>query len=104
VILSHPHPDDFAGLGVISSSLLGEQGRRAEARDLLAPVYGWFAERFDTGDLKETKALLGELARAGDWHVPKSGTNVRSLAGPTIHGRGTGMALKVDCRPSSFSK
>jgi hypothetical protein len=31
------------------------------ARDLLAPVYGWFTEGFDTLDLKEAKALLGEL-------------------------------------------
>ena len=38
--------------------LWGEQGRRAEARDLLAPVYGWFTEGFDTADLKEAKALL----------------------------------------------
>jgi class 3 adenylate cyclase/predicted ATPase len=41
--------------------LWGEQGRRAEARDLLAPVYGWFTEGFDTADLKEAKALLDEL-------------------------------------------
>ena len=39
-----------------------EQGRRAEARDLLAPLYGWFTEGFDTTDLKEAKALLDELA------------------------------------------
>jgi predicted ATPase len=39
-----------------------DQGRRDEARDLLAPVYGWFTEGFDTRDLKEAKALLGELA------------------------------------------
>jgi predicted ATPase len=39
-----------------------EQGRRGEARDLLAPVYGWFTEGFDTPDLKETKALLEDLA------------------------------------------
>ena len=39
-----------------------DQGRRAEARDLLAPVYGWFTEGFDTADLKEAKALLDELA------------------------------------------
>jgi predicted ATPase len=37
------------------------QGKRAEARDLLAPVYGWFTEGFDTLDLKEAKALLDEL-------------------------------------------
>ena len=41
--------------------LWGEQGRRAEARDLLAPVYGWFTEGFDTADLKDAKALLDEL-------------------------------------------
>ena len=39
----------------------GEQGRTAEARDLLAPVYGWFTEGFDTADLKEAKGLLDEL-------------------------------------------
>jgi predicted ATPase len=39
-----------------------DQGRRAEARDLLAPVYGWFTEGFDTPDLMEAKALLNELA------------------------------------------
>jgi len=39
-----------------------EQGKRDEARDLLAPIYGWFTEGFDTLDLKEAKALLDELA------------------------------------------
>jgi predicted ATPase len=39
-----------------------DQGRRDEARELLAPVYGWFTEGFDTRDLKEAKALLDELA------------------------------------------
>jgi class 3 adenylate cyclase/tetratricopeptide (TPR) repeat protein len=43
------------------AQLWGEQGRRAEARDLLAPVYGWFTEGFDTADLKEARALLDEL-------------------------------------------
>ena len=38
-----------------------DQGRHAEARDLLAPVYGWFTEGFETPDLKEAKALLDEL-------------------------------------------
>ena len=38
-----------------------DQGRHAEARDLLAPIYGWFTEGFDTPDLKEAKALLDEL-------------------------------------------
>jgi predicted ATPase len=39
-----------------------DQGRPTEARDLLAPVYGWFTEGFGTPDLKEAKALLDELA------------------------------------------
>jgi predicted ATPase len=40
----------------------GDQGCHAEARDLLAPVYGWFTEGFDTRDLQEAKALLDGLA------------------------------------------
>jgi predicted ATPase len=39
-----------------------DQGKVREARELLAPVYGWFTEGFDTRDLKEAKALLEELA------------------------------------------
>jgi predicted ATPase len=42
--------------------LWGKQGRRGEARDLLAPLYDSFTEGFDTADLKEAKALLDELA------------------------------------------
>jgi predicted ATPase len=38
-----------------------DQGKQDEARDLLAPVYGWFSEGFDTRDLKEAKSLLDEL-------------------------------------------
>ena len=38
-----------------------DQGRPAEARDLLAPIYGWFTEGFDTADLKQAKTLLNEL-------------------------------------------
>jgi predicted ATPase len=45
--------------------LLSEQGRHNQARELLAPVYGWFTEGFNTADLKEAKALLDELARGG---------------------------------------
>jgi predicted ATPase len=37
------------------------QGKREEARELLAPVYGWFTEGFDTLDLKEARALLDAL-------------------------------------------
>jgi predicted ATPase len=39
-----------------------DQGKRGQARGLLAPVYGWFTEGFDTADLKDAKALLDELA------------------------------------------
>ena len=42
--------------------LWGRQGKRAEARQLLSGVYGWFTEGFDTPDLKDAKALLDELA------------------------------------------
>jgi predicted ATPase len=38
-----------------------QQGKRDEAHALLAPIYGWFTEGFDTADLQEAKALLGEL-------------------------------------------
>ena len=38
-----------------------DQGKRQQAHDLLAPIYGWFTEGFDTRDLKEAKALLAEL-------------------------------------------
>jgi class 3 adenylate cyclase/predicted ATPase len=39
-----------------------QHGKREEARELLAPIYGWFTEGFDTADLQEAKVLLGELA------------------------------------------
>src|SRR5262249_13114188 len=39
-----------------------QQGKRAEAYELLAPIYGWFTEGFDTADLQDAKALLEELA------------------------------------------
>ena len=39
-----------------------DQGKVQQARELLAPVYGWFTEGFDTRDLKEAKTLLEELA------------------------------------------
>jgi predicted ATPase len=42
--------------------LLATQGRRDEARTMLAQIYGWFSEGFDTPDLKDAKVLLDELA------------------------------------------
>ena len=44
------------------AGLRRDQGKRNEARELLAPVYGWFTEGFDTRDLKEARALLDQLA------------------------------------------
>ena len=44
------------------SRLWQQQGKRDEARELLAPVYGWFTEGFDTADLQEARTLLEELA------------------------------------------
>jgi predicted ATPase len=56
------------------SRLWLQQGKRAAAYDLLAPIYGWFSEGFDTADLQEARALLEELchlpekARSGAYH------------------------------------
>ena len=44
------------------AQLWRDQGRRREARDLLAPIYGWFTEGLDTPVLQDAKALLDELA------------------------------------------
>ena len=44
------------------SRLWQQQGKCDEARELLAPIYGWFTEGFDTADLQEAKALLEELS------------------------------------------
>jgi predicted ATPase len=50
-----------AARGNEHARLWRDQGKRDQARELLAPVYGWFTEGFDTRDLKEAKALLEEL-------------------------------------------
>jgi len=47
--------------GVSLAQLWRAQGKHSEARDLLAPIYGWFTEGFDTSDLKKAKALLEQL-------------------------------------------
>ena len=44
------------------SRLWHSQGKTTEARDLLAPIYGWFTEGFDTADLREAKELLDKLS------------------------------------------
>jgi predicted ATPase len=51
------------------SRLWRQQGKRTEAYELLAPVYGWFSEGFDTADLQEAKSLLEELEMSPDCHV-----------------------------------
>jgi predicted ATPase len=50
-------------LGARLARLWRDQGKVRHARELLAPVYGWFTEGFDTRDLKEAKALLDVLER-----------------------------------------
>ena len=57
--------------------LWSDLGRRAQARDLLAPVYGWFNEGLDTPDLREAKALLDKLDRASG--VPARLNEARTL-------------------------
>ena len=67
-----PHSDEIAQrqsarspeLGATTSlaQLLDKQGRRDEARTMLADIYGWFTEGFDTADLKDARALLDELS------------------------------------------
>jgi hypothetical protein len=50
-----------------------QQGKRAEAYELLALIYGWFTEGFDTADLQDAKALLGELGAYNcECNVPHS--------------------------------
>jgi predicted ATPase len=44
------------------SRLWQQQGKQEEAQQLLAPIYGWFTEGFNTADLQEARALLEELA------------------------------------------
>ena len=64
-------PDGGGMKGAFSASVLAtlmnlsclwqQQGRRAEACDLLTPIYDWFTEDFDTAELQEAQALLAEL-------------------------------------------
>jgi predicted ATPase len=55
-----PSPEELRA-AMSMARLWRDQGKRDEARDLLAPVYGWFTEGFDTRNLKEAKALLDAL-------------------------------------------
>jgi predicted ATPase len=61
--IAHHQQTKSCGLRAATSlaRLWQQQGQHAEAHALLAPIYGWFAEGFDTADLQEAKALLEEL-------------------------------------------
>ena len=56
-----PPAKSWPAAAISAAWLYRDQGKRQQARDLLAPVYGWFTEGFDTLDLKEAKALFDEL-------------------------------------------
>src|SRR5262249_8607468 len=63
VIARRQHAKSLELRAAMSLSRLWQQrGKRAEARALLAPIYGWFTEGFDTADLQEAKTLLEALA------------------------------------------
>ena len=53
--------NDLQTAELSKKQLCDRTGKRAEAYELLAPIYGWFTEGFDTADLQEAKALLEEL-------------------------------------------
>jgi predicted ATPase len=69
-----------------------DQGRCAEARDLLAPIYGWFTEGFDTPDLKEAKALLDATRHRMQVVVVTTNNRVRRKPSPTRPLKGPGPA------------
>ena len=60
-VSSRPNPGELR-TAMSMARLWRDQGKQDEARDLLAPVYGWFTEGFDTRDLKEARKLLDMLA------------------------------------------
>ena len=57
---TRPNPENLRA-AMSLARLWRDQGKLQQARELLAPVYGWFTEGFDTRDLKEAKKLLDEL-------------------------------------------
>jgi predicted ATPase len=62
-VAQHQHAKSLELRAAMSLARLWErQGKRATAHELLAPIYGWFTEGFDTADLQEAKALLEALA------------------------------------------
>ena len=63
--------------------LLAKQGKRDEARTMLAKIYGWFTEGFDTADLKDAKALLDQLSGSRRWW--RCGSHSVDLPRPALH-------------------
>ena len=62
-----------------------DRGKRNDARDLLAPVYGWFTEGFDTLDLKEAKTLLGRVVIVSGSATKENSGWLENLAYPMQH-------------------
>ena len=75
------HPGNLRA-AMSMARLWRDQGKRDAARELLAPVYGWFTEGFDTLDLKEANALLAELTSKARCHRSRHGM---SAIGPSRH-------------------
>jgi hypothetical protein len=66
------------------AQLWRDQGKRNEACELLAPIYGWFKEGFDTRDLKEAKDLLGELASSGRYTARRLPLSIERRVSPVV--------------------
>jgi predicted ATPase len=62
LLIQKPELEEIQGSFMSMARLWRDQGKSQQARELLAPVYGWFTEGFDTLDLKEAKGLLDALA------------------------------------------
>jgi len=87
--------------------LLSARGRRDEPRELLAPVYGWFTEGFDTTDLKEAKALVASSPRSTERFRPPDSRRLRGKrrrSSPTVRCRGRTSRLRTrfHCRSVSL--
>jgi hypothetical protein len=80
-----------------------DQGRPAAARDLLAPVYGWFTEGFDTPDLKEAMALLDALDAYSNTLIAFTASST-AYAVPTVSGSGrrSGRTRFATCRSTTL--
>jgi hypothetical protein len=57
----------------VLARLWQKRGKKKEARQALAEVYGWFTEEFDTGDLQKAKALLEDLEETAKWGNGENG-------------------------------